>query len=192
MAKQELETSQGKVIQYRLPVVVARIDDVCCGAKILFALLHFAGEGSDSFRVGGAKLARCMGSDRDQIRKWRMKLEERGLMEVKHEKSYCVYHLARKYKKGPFIPLPAETMERRDISRVEKLVLGWLLYKQDADGCTRERQKDMAMGLGISLGTIWKALQVMESRGEIQVNHQWLGQGKVNDYTLNRGAVKAI
>ncbi len=192
MGKHELEKDQEKAISYSLPLIVLRNDGLNDGAKGLFAVM-VSEAGEDGFcRSEVRTLASKLGASVGATYRWRIQLKNRGLIRIKRERKFCSYYLFREYREGESIPLPAELMERRGVSQMYKLVLSWLLYKQDADGCVRAMRKDIAQELGGSVLNIQDILQDMKKRGEVEIRLRGRNRNKGNEYIMTQGAVNAI
>jgi hypothetical protein len=181
--------SSDSVIYYALPLVVAVIKGLSCGAKGLFAVLNFNACGSDSCRVSVGSLARFLGVTRETIRGWARELERRGLIKVVHERAVCCYCLNPKYRVGLFIPLLAETMKRRGVGQTYKLVLCLLAYRQAGNDWTWAEQKALAADLGVSVRQIQRVLAGMKMRGEVQIRLRKRNRKQGNKYALTCGAV---
>jgi len=175
---------------YSLPLAVSMIQGLSSGGKMLYAKLNFDAWRSNHCRTGTGSLAASLAADRVTIRRWRRDLEKRGLIKIVHERGRCCYYLARKYRAGPSIPLLSEIVERRDVGRTEQLHLCWLSYRQGANDCSWEFQKQIAADLGCSMRTTRRVLRALKSRCEVQIRLRHWNRKKGNKYTLTQRAVK--
>jgi DNA-binding MarR family transcriptional regulator len=187
--KQGAKKSSDTVRFYPLPWVVAVICELSSGPKWLYAKLNFDAWGRDWCRVGVGSLAKTLGVDRETIQQWLTKLERFGLIRVVHERACCIYYLIPKYRAGGFIPLLAETMKRRDIGWVDKMVLCSLSYRQAGNDYCWAMQKAQAADLGVSVRTIQRVLAGMKARGEVQIRLRRRNRKQGNKYALTCGAV---
>jgi hypothetical protein len=127
--------------------------------------------------------------DRETIQQWLTKLERFGLIRVVHERACCCYYLNPKYRAGGFIPLLAETMKRRNVGWVDKLLLCTMSYRQGENDYCWAMQKAQAEDLGLSVRTIQRALARMKARGEVQIRLRRRNRKQGNKYALTCGAV---
>ena len=187
MSEQEANENQGRAILYPLPLSVARIKGLSSGAKMLFARLVFGARGCNLVRTGAGPLAASLAASKQAIRRWRRALEKSGLIKVERDGKSYGYHLNRKYTNGESIALPAETMERRDVTRLYKLMLCFLLARQDGRGCMWASQKKIARDLGCSEIGGREVLKAMKAKGEVQVRLRGTSRRQCNEYTLTLG-----
>ncbi len=183
------QKEQKTPISYPLHLTVSMIPGLSSGAKILFAVLRYRAFGGRFCKVGDRALARIMGVDRKQIRRWRRELEQRGLIKVTHDGWRTGYCLARIYTSGESIPMLAEVVEQKGIGWTHKLQKCLISYREGANDCTWEFQKQIAKDQGCSVRTTQRVLRAMKEARELQIRLRQRNRKQGNKYTLTLKAV---